>query len=97
MGPGACHRSLHALDYQNCAGTARSHGAFYDVAYDRVYAPPSVTTGNGLAGGKCTLGKANGTTSEYDEGIDINQSLLNGGAPGAGLTDGGVKSIDAAV
>lgn len=76
-------------------GTARSHGAFYDVAYDRVYAPPSVTTGNGLAGGKCTLGKPNGTTSEYDEGIDINQSLLNGGAPGAGLTDGGVKSIDA--
>jgi hypothetical protein len=77
-------------------GTPRTFGAFYDVAYDRVLAPPKETTGNGLAGGNCTPGVANGTTTEYDEGIDLNQTLLNGGAPGAGLTDGGVASIDPA-
>jgi hypothetical protein len=77
-------------------GTPRTVGAFYDVAYDRVLAPPQTTTGNGLAGGGCTTGVANGTTTEFDEGIDLNQTLLNGGAPGAGLTDGGVASIDSA-
>jgi hypothetical protein len=77
-------------------GTPRTFGAFYDVAYDRVLAPPKTTTGNGLAAGNCTPGVANGTTTEYDEGIDLNQALLNGGAPGAGLTDGGVASIDPA-
>src|SRR5580704_16351330 len=34
-------------------GTPRSVGAFYDVAYDRVLAPPQKTTGNGVAGGNC--------------------------------------------
>jgi hypothetical protein len=77
-------------------GTPRTVGAFYDVAYDRVLAPPAVTTGNGLAGGSCALGVPNGTTTEYDEGIDLNQGLLNGGAPGASLWDGGVASIDSA-
>ena len=76
-------------------GTPRTVGAFYDVAYDRVLAAPAVTTGNGLAAGGCAPGVANGTTTEYDEGIDLNQTLLNGGAPGASLTDGGVASIDA--
>jgi hypothetical protein len=33
-----------------------------------------------------------GTTTEFDEGIDINKSLLNGGAP-AGV-DGGIQSIN---
>jgi len=75
-------------------GTPRTVGAFYDVAYDRVLAAPETTTGNGLAGGSCALGVPNGTTTEYDEGIDRNQGLLNGGAPGASLTDGGVASID---
>jgi len=28
-------------------GTPRTVGAFYDVAYDRVLAPPQTTTGNG--------------------------------------------------
>lgn len=37
-----------------------------------------------------------GTTTEYEEGVDINQALLNGGAPGASLTDGGNQSIDPA-
>src|SRR2546421_8915181 len=44
-------------------GTPRTVGAFYDVAYDRVLAPPMNTTGNGVAGGSCTPGVANGTTT----------------------------------
>jgi hypothetical protein len=70
----------------------RTAGAFYDVAYDRFLAPPMITTGNGVAGGTCTPGVANGTTTEYDEGIDIDQTQVNGGAP-AGV-DGGIASID---
>jgi hypothetical protein len=75
-------------------GSPRSFGVYYDVAYDRVFAPPINTTGNGVAGGSCTAGKPNGTTTEYEEGIDRNQALLNGGAPGAGPTDGSIASID---
>ena len=77
-------------------GSPRTFGVYYDVAYDRVLAPPQITTGNGLAGGTCTTGKPNGTTTEYEEGIDKNQALLNGGAPGAAAIDGGIASIDAA-
>ena len=72
-------------------GTPRVHGAFYDVAYDRVLAPPQNTTGNGPLGGPCTPGQANGTTTEYEEGIDLDQSQLNGGAPSG---EGGINSID---
>jgi len=75
-------------------GSPRSFGVYYDVAYDRVLAPPLHTTGNNLAGGTCMMGRPNGTTTEYEEGIDINQALLNGGAPGAAPTDGGIASID---
>jgi hypothetical protein len=75
-------------------GTPRTVGAFYDVAYDRVLAPPKNTTGNGVAGGACAVGVANGTTTGYEEGVDIDQSQLNGGGPYA-ATDGGIKSIDA--
>ena len=75
-------------------GTPRLVGAYYDVAYDRVLAPPATTTGNGNLAGPCIPGKVNGTTTEYEEGDDIDQSQLNGGAPGAGLTDGGVASLD---
>ncbi len=74
--------------------TPRTMGIYYDVSYDRSLAPPAVTTGNGLAGGTCTPNVATGTTTEYEEGIDIDQTKLNGGAPGAGLTDGGIASID---
>jgi hypothetical protein len=77
-------------------GSPRTFGVYYDVAYDRVLAPPQTTTGNGVAGGACTPGQPNGTTTEYEEGIDINQALLNGGAPGASPTDGGIASIDPA-
>ena len=75
-------------------GSPRTVGAFYDVAYDRVLAPPTQTTGNGVAAGTCTPGVANGSTTEFDEGIDINKLALNGGAP-AGV-DGGIASIDPA-
>ena len=75
-------------------GSPRSFGVYYDVAYDRVLAPPINTTGNGLAGGTCAAGKPNGTRTEYEEGIDKDQALLNGGAPGAAPTDGGIASID---
>lgn len=75
-------------------GTPRSTGIYYDVAYDRVLAPPFNDTGNGNFSGPCTPNQPNGTTTEYEEGVSINQTLLNGGAPGASLTDGGVASID---
>ena len=78
-------------------GTPRSNGVWYDVAYDRSLDAPAKTTGNGVQAGPCTpYGAPTGTTTEYEEGIDFDQSKLNGGAPGAGLTDGGVKSIDPA-
>ena len=55
-------------------GSPRTVGAFYDVAYDRSLDPPATTTGNGVAGapGLCTSGAPPmGTTTEFDEGIDI--------------------------
>src|SRR5689334_1362876 len=76
-------------------GSPRTVGAFYDVAYDRSLDPPAKTTGNGVAGepGLCTSGAPpTGTTTEYEEGIDLDQSLLNGGAPPG--VDGGIASID---
>jgi hypothetical protein len=76
-------------------GTPRTFGVYYDVAYDRSLDAPAKTTGNGVAAGPCTPGAApTGTTTEYEEGIDLDQSKLNGGAPGASLTDGGFASID---
>ena len=74
-------------------GTPRTVGAFYDVAYDRVLAPPQNTTGNGVAGGSCNPGVPNGTTTEYEEGVEFDQTQLNGGGPYS-LMDGGIKSID---
>jgi Type I phosphodiesterase / nucleotide pyrophosphatase len=76
-------------------GSPRTAGAFYDVAYDRSLDPPATTTGNGVAGspGACVpYAVPTGTTTEFDEGIDIDETKLNGGAP-AGV-DGGIRSID---
>ena len=72
-------------------GSPKTVGAYYDVAYDRVLAPPMNTTGNGVAGGSCMAKVNNGTRTEYEEGIDLDQSKLNGGAA---TGDGGVNSID---
>ena len=75
--------------------TPRLHGAFYDVAYDRVLAPPIKKTGNGVKPGPCTPNQPNGTRTEYEEGIDINQTFLNG-IDGINTKngDGGINSID---
>jgi hypothetical protein len=75
-------------------GSPRSVGAFYDVAYDRSLDPPATTTGNGVAGSPtaCQAGfPPTGTTTEFDEGIDIDKTKLNGGAASG---DGGIASID---
>jgi hypothetical protein len=73
----------------------RTAGAYYDVAYDRVLAPPTITTGNGVAGGTCTPNQPNGTTTEYEEGIDLNQQYVNGiDGVSTANGDGGINSID---
>jgi hypothetical protein len=74
-------------------GTPKLVGAYYDVAYDRVLAPPAADTGNGVLHGSCIAGQPNGTRTEYEEGDEIDQTKLNGGGP-YGPFDGGVKSID---
>ncbi len=75
--------------------TPRTMGVYYDDAYDRSLDGPAKTTGDGNAAAPCDASKPpTGYTTEYDEGIDFDQTKLNGGAPGAGLTDGGIASID---
>jgi hypothetical protein len=76
-------------------GSPKSTGLYYDVAYDRSLDPPTITTGTGLAGGPCKpFALPTGTTTDNDQGIDIDDTKLNGGAPGAAPTEGGVASID---
>jgi hypothetical protein len=76
-------------------GSPKTTGIYYDVAYDRSLAPPASTTGTGLAGGTCTPYAAPpGTTTDFDQGVDLDDTKLNGGAPGASLTEGGIASID---
>src|SRR5579871_6863104 len=74
-------------------GSPTTVGAYYDVAYDRVLAPPTIDTGNGVTGtgpNGCIVNKNNGTRTEYEEGIDFNQAKLNGG----GTSDGGADAIN---
>ena len=76
-------------------GSPKSTGLYYDVAYDRSLDGPTIATGTGLAAAKCTpYALPNGTTTDNDQGVDIDDTKLNGGAPGAGLTEGGAASID---
>jgi hypothetical protein len=76
-------------------GTPKSTGLYYDVAYDRSLDPPAGKTGSGLGAGRCVAyGTPFGTTTDFDQGIDFDDTKLNGGAPGAGLTEGGIASID---
>lgn len=75
--------------------TPRTMGIYYDVAYDRSLDGPKVATWYGNGPGPCKAGKApTGFTTEYEEAIDIDYTKLNGGAPGASLTDGGIASLD---
>ena len=75
--------------------TPRLLGVYYDVAYDRSLDGPAQTTGNGNPAAPCDATKPpTGYTTEYEEGLDIDQTMLNGGAPGASLTDGGTASLD---
>jgi hypothetical protein len=76
-------------------GSPKSTGLYYDVAFDRSLDAPLITTGTGLAGGPCKPYAApTGTTTDNDQGIDIDDTKLNGGAPGAPPTEGGIASID---
>jgi hypothetical protein len=77
-------------------GTPKTVGAYYDVAYDRVLAPPAIDTGNGLLHGPCLQGVPNGTRTEYEEGVDFHQNFVNGIGPGGpyGTIDGGFLAID---
>jgi hypothetical protein len=76
-------------------GTPKTTGIYYDVAYDRSLDAPAKTTGTGLAGGSCTpYDVPAGTTTDNDQGIDLDDTKLNGDARGAGLTEGGESSID---
>src|ERR1700678_3783366 len=77
-------------------GSPKTTGLYYDVAYDRSLDGPALATGTGLAAASCTpFGVPNGTTTDNDQGIEFDDTKLNGGAPGAGLTEGGIASIDA--
>src|ERR1700723_1987571 len=76
-------------------GTPRSTGIYYDVAFDRSLDGPQITTGTGLAPAPCTPGAGpTGPPTGNDQGIDLDDTKLNGGAPGAALTEGGIASID---
>jgi len=73
-------------------GSPRTVGAFYDVAYDRVLAPPLHTTGNFLPGtaddpalAPCVPNQiyrssdgSTGTQTEYEEGNEFDETQLNG-------------------
>ncbi len=75
--------------------TPRTMGVYYDVAYDRSLDGPAVATWYGNGPGNCTSGgNPTGFTTEYEEAIDMDYTKLNGGAPGASLTDGGIASLD---
>lgn len=76
-------------------GSPALTGVYYDVAYSRNLDGPKVVTGNGNGPGTCTPGAPpTGFTTEYEEGIDIDQTQVNGGTPGASLTDGTTAAID---
>ena len=74
-------------------GSPALTGVYYDVAYARNLDGPEEVTGNGNGPGPCPAA-VTGFTTEYEEGIDFDKTKLNGGAPGASLTDGGIASID---
>jgi len=60
-------------------GSPRTMGVFYDAAYDRTLSPPAKTTGNGVIGAPGLCPSQIGTRTEYEEGIDVDQTQLDGG------------------
>src|ERR1700728_38881 len=87
--------SFPGLEALVTGGSPKTTGLYYDVAYHRSLDGPALATGSGLAAASCTpFGVPNGTTTDNDQGIEFDDTKLNGGAPGAGLTEGGVASID---
>src|SRR5580658_8188290 len=76
-------------------GTPKSTGLYYDVAYDRSLDGPVIMTGTGLAPGTCKpFAAPTGTTTDNDQGVDIDDTALTGGAPNAAPTEGGIASLD---
>ena len=77
-------------------GSPAFTGVYYDVAYSRELDAPGEDHRQWRAAGhlhrQCGANRL--TRTEYEEGIDIDQTKVNGGAPGAALTDGGIASID---
>ncbi|HEY2036132.1 MAG TPA: alkaline phosphatase family protein [Steroidobacteraceae bacterium] len=72
-------------------------GIYYDVAYDRVLAPPTVDTGNGVLHGNCLVNQPNGTRTEYEEGDEFDQTKLNGVNDGTATYsryDGTIQAIN---
>jgi hypothetical protein len=62
-------------------GTPKTTGIYYDVAFDCSLDGPQIATGTGLAAAPCTPYTAPiGTTTDNDQGIDIDDTQLNGGA-----------------
>jgi len=59
-------------------GTARSHGLFYDVNYDRALSPPALTTPYGIVGGAKLCPGNIGTQVGFDEEIDVDYTKLDG-------------------
>src|ERR1700684_2140062 len=59
-------------------GTPQTTGLYYDVAYDRLLDAPARATGTGLAAGSCTpYATPTGTTTDNDQGIDLDDTKLN--------------------
>jgi len=58
-------------------GTPKTVGAYYDVAFDRVLAPPAVDTGNGLEHGPCGCELEHRGASRCKDGVG---AVLRGGA-----------------
>ena len=63
--------------------------------FPRIYDAPTKTTGNGVAAGPCTPERRPPERRpNMKKASTSTRRKVNGGAPGAALTDGGIASID---
>jgi hypothetical protein len=60
-------------------GSPTTAGLWYDVTYNRALSPPALTTSLPITGGANLCPDVVGTPMAYDESIDVNLTLLNGG------------------